>query len=280
MCVITALVDIRTPLEPAFNDYIDTVINSRIHSHLSVSFICFLFVITLWHTTDSHPPETFLFIQHRSCLFFFGFSSFQHLASWLSSLPEPHLVDLCDSQLHRNESSKLAAALVLIRLSLSLVSLLFSLTTHRVSATFRVSQRPLVWRRNTMLKWLRWMQMHVKCSMFFKSFTTREASTGSAIRFEPRTRETSRTRLKTNKQAWTMELNRTHTRIAVAFHVYILTPVEFCSISIKIITLAITQRTPRRWRPCCQSRLPGDATITQKQQHFPHVHKGMIVKCV
>lgn len=75
-----------------------------------------------------------------------------------------------------------------------------------------------------------------------------------------------------------MELNGTHVRIAV-FHVYILTPVEFCSISIKTATLAITQRTPQRRRPCRQSRLPGDATLTQKQ-HFPHVHEGMIVKCV
>lgn len=64
MCVITALVDIRTPLEPAFNDCIDTVIISPIHSHLSVSFICFLFVITLWHTTVWHTT-----LQKHFCLF-------------------------------------------------------------------------------------------------------------------------------------------------------------------------------------------------------------------
>lgn len=58
MCVITALVDIRTLLEPAFNVYIDTVFNSPIYFYLSVLLVYFPFVITLEHKTASPDPDS------------------------------------------------------------------------------------------------------------------------------------------------------------------------------------------------------------------------------
>lgn len=61
MCVITALVDIGTLLEPAFNDYIDTVFNSPIYflsMYLSVLFIYFPFDITLEPETVAPAPDS------------------------------------------------------------------------------------------------------------------------------------------------------------------------------------------------------------------------------
>lgn len=134
MPVIAALVDIRTLLEPAFNDYTDTVINSPIYFLFECVFNLFstchnpLAYHSLPAPDSSSHFRNILFIQHRTRCQPFCFA-FQHFASWLSLPPEPHLVDLCDSQLHRNKSSNLAPALVIIALSLYLsVSLIHFLS--------------------------------------------------------------------------------------------------------------------------------------------------------
>lgn len=194
MPVIAALVDIRTLLEPAFNDYFDTVINSPIYFWCEC--VCNLF--TTCHNPHRLPApdssshfKTFLFILHRRrCQpFCFGFNTLLRSSGWLRSPPEPHLVALPDSQWHRNESSNPAPALVVILRSLTntfslfISSVLILLYCFVACASRRLIisvphsrslSAPYLKMKHFACKWLKRMQVHVKCSsqkysMFSKS---------------------------------------------------------------------------------------------------------------
>lgn len=58
MCVITALVDFGTLLEPAFNDILILCLIPLFIFYLSVFLIYFSFVITLEHKTVSPAPDS------------------------------------------------------------------------------------------------------------------------------------------------------------------------------------------------------------------------------
>lgn len=153
--------------------------------YLCVFLIYFPLVITLYDSTVSQPQiflhtlETFLFIQHRRrCQpFCFGFNAFQHFASWLSSPPEAHLMDLRHSQLHRNESSNLAPSFI-YNLSVSHFLCVKFLPQSFCFIVFfacesqwliisvppsRSLSAPYLKMKHLACKWLKWMQVHVKC---------------------------------------------------------------------------------------------------------------------
>lgn len=122
-------------------------------------FECVINLFYICHNTWALNSQTFLFIRHvRSCRRFgFGFSAFQHFASWLSSLPEPHLMALRDSQLHANASSNPAAALVIISRSLIHSLTHFPLLFFACKSWWLIISVPppdlsaaLIWRWNTL----------------------------------------------------------------------------------------------------------------------------------